>query len=107
MKQGGGAVEECDEGKRQAGVAVGSAPKLCGKPAFDEFEGRHVFFTSERNSPIFRDEAIVVGMGNEEIESAAASFQRRARGPDGMRIARTHEERCSNLAQPSATEKIL
>jgi len=83
MKQGGRAVEECDEGKRQAGVAVRSAPKLRGKPAFDEFEGRHVFFTSERNSPIFRDEAVVVGMGNEEIESAAASFQRRARGPDG------------------------
>jgi len=107
MKQGGRAVEECDEGKRQAGVAVRSAAKLRSKLAFDEFEGRHEFFASEGGGPVFGDKAIVVAMDNEEIESAAASFQRRARGPDGMRIARTHEERCSNLAQPSATEKIL
>jgi len=36
MKQGGRAVEECDEGNRQAGVAVRSAAKLRSKLAFDE-----------------------------------------------------------------------
>jgi hypothetical protein len=83
MKQGRRAVEECDEGKRQAGMAVRGAAKLHSELPLDEFERGHVLFLSEGHGPVLRDEAVIVRMGDEEIEGAAASVQRRARGPDG------------------------
>jgi hypothetical protein len=42
-----------------------------------------VLFASEGDGPVFGDEAVIVGMGREEIESAAASIHGRARSPDG------------------------
>jgi hypothetical protein len=83
MKQAGRAMEECDEGKRQAGVTVRGAAKLHSELPPDEFERWHVLFASEGDGPVFRDEAVIVRIGGEEIEGAAASFQRRARGSDG------------------------
>jgi hypothetical protein len=82
MKEGGGAVEECDERERQASVLVRGAAELRSELALDEFERRHVLFAGEGHSPIFGDEAVIIGMGDEEIEGTAASLQRRGRGPD-------------------------
>ena len=74
MQQGGGAVEERDEGKGQRSVALRAAAKLRDELPFDELEGWHVLFASEGDGPVFGDEAVIVGMGGEEIESAAASI---------------------------------
>ena len=83
MQQGGGAVEECDERKGQASVVLRGPAKLRGELPLDEFKGWHVLFASEGDGPVFGDEAVIVGMGREEIERAAASIQGRARRPDG------------------------
>ena len=83
MQQRGSAVEKCDEGKGQAGVALRGAAKLRGELPFDEFEGWHVLFAREGDGPVFGDEAVIVGLGREEIERAAAGIQGRARSPDG------------------------
>src|SRR6266481_3844370 len=83
MQQGGGAVEERDEGKGQASVALRGAAELRGELPFDEFEGWHVLFASEGDGPVFGDEAVIIGVGGEKIESAAASIQGGARSPDG------------------------
>ena len=83
MQQGGGAVEECDEGKGQASVVLRGAAKLRGELPLDEFKGWHVLFAREGDGPVFGDEAVIVGLGREEIERAAAGIQGRARSPDG------------------------
>ena len=83
MKQGGGAVEECHEGKGQASVALRGAAKLSSELSFDEFEGWHVLFASEGDGPVFGDEAVIIGMGGEEIEGPPAGFRCRTRRPDG------------------------
>jgi hypothetical protein len=83
MEEGGSAMEECNEAERQASVVAWGSPELGCKLSLDEFERRHVLFAGEGHSPIFRDETVIVGMGDEEIKGPAASLQRRARGPDG------------------------
>ncbi len=83
MKQGGGAVEERDEGKGQASVALRGATKFRSELPFDEFEGWHVLFASEGDGPVFGDEAVIIGMVGEEIEGPPAGFRCRTRRPDG------------------------
>jgi len=83
MKQGGGAVEERDEGKGQASVAVRGATKLRSELPFDEFEGWHVLFASEGDGPVFGDKAVIIGMGGEEIEGPTAGLRYGTRRPDG------------------------
>jgi hypothetical protein len=83
MKQGGGAVEERHEGKGQASVALRGAAKLPSELPFDEFEGWHVLFAGEGDGPVFRDKAVIIGMGGEEIEGPPAGFRCRTRRPDG------------------------
>ena len=83
MKQCGGAMKECDERKTQLRVAVRRAAKLQSELRLDEFERRHMLFAGEGDGPVFGDEAVIVGMGREEIERAAASIEGRARSPNG------------------------
>ena len=83
MKQSGGAVEECHEGKGQASVALRGAAKLPSELPFDEFEGWHVLFASEGDGPVFGDEAVIIGMGGEEIEGPPAGLRCGTRRPDG------------------------
>jgi hypothetical protein len=83
VQQAGGAVEKGHERKSERGVTIGSAAKLSGEAALDEFEGGHGLFASEGDGPVFGDEAEVVGMGGEKIEGAAASFHGRARRANG------------------------
>jgi hypothetical protein len=98
MEQGGGAVKKGDEGKSEWRVAIGRATKLSGEEALDEFERRHGLLAREGESPVFGDETQVVGMGGEEIEGAAASLDRGARGLNGGKkmtagaAAEEHEE---------------
>jgi hypothetical protein len=83
MEEGSGAMEECNEAESQASVVVRRPSELGSKLPLDEFERRHVLLASEGDGPIFGDEAVIVGMGHEEIKGPAASLQRRTRGPDG------------------------
>ena len=86
MQQGGGAVEECDEGKGQASVVLRGAAKLRGELPLDEIKGWHVLFASEGDGPVFGDEAVIVGMRREEIERAMAMTKNVA--ASGVRMAR-------------------
>jgi uncharacterized C2H2 Zn-finger protein len=67
----------------------GAAAELGGDALFHEFELRHVFFPSEGDGPVFRDEAVVIGTSRKEIQSAAAHFYGSARGLDGRKKMQT------------------
>lgn len=60
-------------------MAIGSAAKLSGEPALDEFERGHRLSAGKGDGPVLGDEPEVVGMGGEKIESAAASLDGRTR----------------------------
>jgi hypothetical protein len=83
MEQGGSAVKKGDERKSERRMAIGSAAKVSGEAALDEFERRHGLLASEGHGPVLGDEAEVVRMGGGEIEGAAAGFDGGARGLNG------------------------
>src|SRR5882724_7635295 len=72
MEQCSRAMQKADERQGQGSVTVRLAAKLRGQTALQEFERRHVFFAREGDGPIFSDEAVVIGMGDKEVENAAA-----------------------------------
>ena len=76
MKKRSRAMQEGDERQCQGGVLRRLAAKLCGQTPLQEFERRHVFFAGEGHGPILGDEAVVIGMGHEEVKNAAASSRR-------------------------------
>ncbi len=83
MEQCSRAMQKADERQGQGSVTVRLAAKLRGQTALQEFERRHVFFAREGDGPIFSDEAVVIGMGDKEVENPATSLDGRARGLDG------------------------
>lgn len=92
----GRAVQQGDECQRQRSVLFGGAAELSGNALLHEFERRHVFLARERDGPIFGDEPVVVGMGSEEVENAAANLHGSARGIDSrkkMQASTTAKER--------------
>jgi len=75
-------MEECDERESQVRVAVRRAAKLRASFALmNSNDG--ICSLRARRWPIFGDKAVIVGMGREEIESAPASIEGRARSPNG------------------------
>ncbi len=89
MEQCSRAMQKADERQGQGSVTVRLAAKLRGQTALQEFERRHVFFAREGDGPIFSDEAVVIGMGDKEVENPAASLDGRARGLDGREKIQT------------------
>jgi len=77
------AVQDGDEREGHGSVLVRLATKLRGQTPFQKFERRHFFLVGERDCPIFGDKPVVIGIGQEEVENAAASLRGSARGLDG------------------------
>ena len=83
MEKCSGAVQERDEGQSDGSLLIGLTTKLTGEALFQEFKRRHVLFLREGDGPIFGDEAVVVGMGHQEVKNSAADLRGSARGFDG------------------------
>src|SRR5258708_36138824 len=83
MKECSRAMQEGDERQGYRSVPVRLAAKLRGQAPLQEFERRHVFFAGESDGPIFRNKAVIIGMGDKEVENAAASLRGRGRRLDG------------------------
>ena len=83
MEQRSRAVQKGDERQSHGSVTVRLAAKLQGQTALQKFERRHVFFAREGERPIFGDEAVVIGMRDEEVQNPTAGLRGRARGFDG------------------------
>ena len=75
-------VQQRYERQSHGSVLLRLAAKLRGQTPPQKFEGRHVLFAREGHSPIFRDEAEIVGMGSKEVEDAAARLRCVPRGFD-------------------------
>src|SRR6266849_6949727 len=83
MKERCRAMQEGHERQGQGSVLIRRTTKFGGQAPLQEFERRHVFFTGEGDSPIFGDEAEVVGTRGEEVQNAAANLGGSACGIDG------------------------
>ncbi len=83
MEQRSRAMQKSDEGQSHGSVSIGLATKLHGEAPLQEFERGHVFLAGKGSGPVFGDEAVVIGMGDKEVQNAAADLHGRARGLDG------------------------